>query len=92
MEPFTIVWPISFQAITRTAAQFHSGVVDFVAVKSTQNPQDSIGDGLFAPSRSIETSYSLLISIGFNNSFDPFWEQRVGGSNPSAPTIIFFNA
>jgi hypothetical protein len=60
----------------------------FCSGQSTQEPQDSTGDGRFAPSRSIKSSYFLQISIGFNKSFDLLWEQRAGGSNPSAPTIV----
>jgi hypothetical protein len=32
-------------------------------------------------------TYNPRISIAFNKSFDLLWERRVGGLNPSAPTI-----
>jgi len=38
----------------------------------------------------MESTYFLPISIDFNNLFDLLWEQRVGGSNPSAPTIELY--
>ena len=36
---------------------------------------------------SIESSYFYSISTGFYKRSDLFWEQRVGGSNPLAPTM-----
>jgi hypothetical protein len=35
---------------------------------------------------SIESSYFYSISTGFYKRSDLFWEQRVGSSNPLAPT------
>ncbi len=35
---------------------------------------------------SIKTTYFCSNSTGFHKRRDLFWEQRVGGSNPSAPT------
>ena len=43
---------------------------------------------MHALNSSIKSSYFHLISTGVNKSFDLFWEQRVGGSNPLAPTSI----
>ncbi len=43
--------------------------------------------GGYAVNGSIQSTHSLRISITFNKSSDLFWEQRAGGSNPSAPTI-----
>ncbi len=38
-------------------------------------------------SYTIESSYFLLLSTGIYKRAGLLWEQRVGGSNPSAPTI-----
>ena len=38
---------------------------------------------------SIKSVYYLQISIGFNKPLHLLWQQRAGGSNPSAPTIIY---
>ena len=43
--------------------------------------------GAYTLTYSIEYVYLLLISISFHNRLDLLWEQRVGGSNPSAPTM-----
>jgi hypothetical protein len=61
----------------------------FCNCQSTQKPQGSTGIGMHAVNSSIKSTYIHSISTGFNKSFDLFWEQRVGGSNPSAPTNIF---
>jgi hypothetical protein len=58
----------------------------FCACQSTQEPQVSIWIRRCAVNISINITYFLQISISFNKSLDLFWEQRVGGSNPSAPT------
>jgi hypothetical protein len=39
---------------------------------------------------SIKSTYFHSISTGFNKRSNLFWEQMVGGSNPSAPTSIAF--
>ena len=38
-------------------------------------------------SSTIESSYFLLLSTGIYKRAGLLWEQRVGGSNPSAPTM-----
>ena len=60
----------------------------FCSGQSTNDQQGSTDDGVRHVSSSIDCTYFQRISIGFNKSFDLFWEQRVGGSNPSAPTSI----
>ena len=55
--------------------------------QSTQKPQGSTRISRSALSDSIKSTYSNTISTGFHKRSDLFWEQRVGGSNPSAPTI-----
>jgi len=65
-----------------------SSAVDFVAVKAPKEPQVSTGTGSYAVNNSINSTYFLQISTGLNNSFNLLWEQRAGGSNPSAPTTI----
>jgi hypothetical protein len=64
----------------------------FCACQSTQKPQGSTGFGWDIVNHSIEITYFRQISTGYNNRRDLFWEQRVGGSNPSAPTSIFKNS
>ena len=59
----------------------------FCNCHSTQKPQGSTGIGRHNVNSSIKNTYSLQVSIGFHKSFDLFWEQRVGGSNPLSPTI-----
>ena len=56
--------------------------------QSTQEPQGSTGMGVRSVSISIKSTYFLSISTGFHKRSNLLWEQRAGGSNPSAPTII----
>ncbi len=59
--------------------------------QSLQEPQESTGIGMEAVSRSIKITYFHSISTGFNKRSDLVWDQRIGGSNPSAPTIADFS-
>ncbi len=59
-----------------------------------QNPQGSAGIGRNSLNGSIKSTCFQGISIGFHKRLDLFWEQSVGGSNPSAPAIVnhrYFN-
>src|ERR1039458_40439 len=60
----------------------------FCVGQSTNDPQGSTGLGVDAVNYSIISTYFQQISTGFNKRCDLFWEQRAGGSNPSAPTMI----
>jgi len=59
----------------------------FCSCQSTKKPQGSKGTVMVAINDSIKITYLHPISIGFYKRSDLLWEQRVGGSNPSAPTI-----
>ena len=63
------------------------GCSRFCAGQSTRKPQTSTSLDRAALEASIKSTYFRQISINFNNRLDLLWEQRVGGSNPSAPTI-----
>src|ERR1035438_40290 len=56
--------------------------------QSTQEPQGSTRFGGYKVNVSIKSTYFQSNSTGFHKLPDLFWEQRVGGSNPSAPTSI----
>jgi hypothetical protein len=59
--------------------------------RGTQKPQRSTKLSLNALINSIKSTYFNRISTGFHEPFHLLWEQRVEGSNPSAPTIIINN-
>ena len=59
----------------------------FCSCQSTQEPQGSTGFRKQALSCSIISTYFHAVSTGFHKRSNLLWEQRVGGSNPSAPTI-----
>jgi hypothetical protein len=63
----------------------------FCSCQSTEKPQESTRTSREALIHSITSTYFLQISTRFHKWFDLFWEQRVGGSNPSAPTILIYN-
>src|ERR1035437_311571 len=56
--------------------------------QSIQEPQGSTGIGWHTVSNSIKSTYFHSISPGFHKCSDLLWEQRVGGSNPSAAMIV----
>jgi hypothetical protein len=56
---------------------------------STQNPQGSTRIGSYNLNSSLKSTYFQQISASLHKRPDLFWEQRAGGSNPSAPTIPF---
>jgi len=60
----------------------------FCSCQSTQKPQGSAGIGGHTVNASIKSIYFRSISIVFNKLWNLFWEQRTGGSNPSAPTSL----
>jgi hypothetical protein len=64
------------------------GCSRFCSIQSTQKPRRTTSIGKRAVSTSIKSTYFLQISIAINKPMDLLWEQRVGGSNPSAPTSI----
>jgi hypothetical protein len=57
--------------------------------QSTQEPQRSTSDVLHSVRCSIRSTYFHPDFSRFNKQRDLFWEQRAGGSNPSAPTNVF---
>jgi hypothetical protein len=59
----------------------------FCSGQSTSDPQGSINPGSQLSEFTFQSSYEPQIPTYFNRSIDLLWEQRVGGSNPSAPTI-----
>jgi hypothetical protein len=68
---------------------FTPGVVNFVAVKASRSHKSQQAWIDFRQAFQKKAFIFCEISTGFNKSFDLLWEQRVGGSNPSAPTSIF---
>ena len=75
----------------RTPLRILKAVVEIVAAKAPKSHRDQQGGGRQPLNSSIESVCFQMISTGCNKWRDLLWEQRAGGSNPSAPTIIFNN-
>jgi hypothetical protein len=58
----------------------------FCRCQSTQESQGSTRERLYALSGSLKSTYVHSVSTESHKRFDLFWEQRIGGSNPSSPT------